>query len=151
MTHSDPLCVFLSVAYCALVAACVGAVPDRARAYERALAHAVAAYPQSVPGSVLALLNDLPRLPYSRLRGSGYSLDTFTAAVWCFLHGETLEQAVVAAVNLGDDADTTGAVAGALAGCYYGFTGLPGRWADTVRHRERLERAVAGLLRVAQS
>jgi ADP-ribosyl-[dinitrogen reductase] hydrolase len=50
------------------------------------------------------------------------------AALWCFLRTDTFRDAILAAVNLGDDADTTGAVCGQIAGAYYGEAGIPEEW-----------------------
>jgi hypothetical protein len=58
----------------------------------------------------------------------GYVVDTLTAAVWCLLKYDTFEDTVLAAVNLGDDTDTTAAVAGGLAGIYYGIDAIPDQW-----------------------
>lgn len=59
---------------------------------------------------------------------SAFVLDTLRCALWCFLNTDSLEDALVRAVNLGGDADTTGAVTGALAGAYYGAGAIPARW-----------------------
>jgi ADP-ribosyl-[dinitrogen reductase] hydrolase len=75
----------------------------------------------------------------SEIRGSGYVVDSLEAALWCFLNTDSFEAAILAAVNLGDDADTTAAVCGQVAGALYGETGIPAAWlnklalADTVR------------------
>ena len=76
------------------------------------------------------------------------------AALWAFAQSSSFEEGCLMAVNLGDDADTTGAVYGALAGAYYGIDGIPGRWrtglvqvdlVETVRGRPlRPERRTAG-------
>jgi ADP-ribosyl-[dinitrogen reductase] hydrolase len=50
------------------------------------------------------------------------------AALWAFHHGESFEQGALMAVNLGDDADTTGAIYGQLAGAFYGEEGIPSSW-----------------------
>ena len=57
------------------------------------------------------------------IRSSGYVVDTLEAALWCFLHTETYADCVLEAINLGDDTDTVAAVAGGLAGIYYGCGG----------------------------
>lgn len=67
---------------------------------------------------------------YSQLRGSGYVVECLEAALWCFAHTDSFEQAVLAAANLGDDADTTAAVCGQLAGAYYGVKAIPLRWLE---------------------
>ena len=63
------------------------------------------------------------------IRGKGYVLDSLKAALWAFWSDEdSFEKGVLAAVNLGDDTDTTAAIYGQLAGAYYGYTALPQRW-----------------------
>ena len=64
------------------------------------------------------------------IRGSGYVVDSLKAACWCFARSSSFEEAVLDAANLGDDADTTAAVSGQLAGAYYGFSGIPRRWTE---------------------
>ncbi len=62
------------------------------------------------------------------IKGTGYVVDSLEAALWAFYHSETFESGCLLAVNLGDDADTTGAVYGQLAGAYYGEEGIPSAW-----------------------
>ena len=52
------------------------------------------------------------------------------AALWAFRHTKDFREAVLRAVNLGDDADTTGAVCGQVAGTYWGESGIPQEWRD---------------------
>jgi ADP-ribosyl-[dinitrogen reductase] hydrolase len=66
----------------------------------------------------------------SDIRGSGYVVQSLEAALWCFWHTSDFEAAVLRAANLGDDADTTAAVCGQVAGAYYGEAGIPARWLD---------------------
>ncbi len=62
------------------------------------------------------------------LNPGGHVLDTLECAIWALVHHDSFEQAVGSAVNLGGDADTIGAVTGALAGAAYGFESIPERW-----------------------
>jgi len=62
------------------------------------------------------------------IKGAGYVVRSLEAALWAFFHSATFESGCLMAVNLGDDADTTGAVYGQLAGAYYGESGIPGSW-----------------------
>ena len=64
----------------------------------------------------------------SQISSSGYCCDTLEAALWCLINSDSFEEAVLMAVNLGDDADTVGAVTGQLAGAYYGASQIPERW-----------------------
>lgn len=59
---------------------------------------------------------------------SGYVIDTLHAALWCVYHTDTFKDAILLAVNLGDDADTVGAVTGQIAGAFYGLSGIPKDW-----------------------
>jgi len=63
-----------------------------------------------------------------QIRGTGYVVDSLEAALWCFWTTETFEQAILAAANLGDDADTTAAICGQVAGAFYGESGIPTHW-----------------------
>jgi ADP-ribosyl-[dinitrogen reductase] hydrolase len=64
----------------------------------------------------------------AEIRGSGYVVESLEAALWCFLTTDTFESAILAAANLGDDADTTAAICGQVAGAFYGENGLPCHW-----------------------
>ncbi len=72
------------------------------------------------------------------IRGSGYVVESLEAALWCFLHSESFEEAVLKGVNLGDDADTTGAVCGQIAGAFYGESGIPDEWLGKLWNREMI-------------
>ncbi len=70
------------------------------------------------------------------VRGTGYVVDGLEAALWCVWTADTFEDAVLEATNLGDDADTTAAVAGQVAGAIYGVDGIPARWREKVAMRD---------------
>jgi ADP-ribosyl-[dinitrogen reductase] hydrolase len=74
----------------------------------------------------------------SDVRGSGYVVQSLEAALWCFWQTSDFEAAVLRAANLGDDADTTAAVCGQVAGAYYGEVGIPARWSDRLVMRETI-------------
>ncbi len=71
-----------------------------------------------------------------QIRGSGYVVDCLEAALWAFYRGRSFREGLLLAVNLGDDADTTGAVHGQLAGAYYGQSSIPAAWRERLAHRE---------------
>lgn len=81
------------------------------------------------------------------IKGSGYVVKSLEAALWAFHSADSFSTAVLQAVNLGDDADTTGAVCGQLAGAYWGESGIPEDWLANLARREMLESALSGLLR----
>jgi ADP-ribosyl-[dinitrogen reductase] hydrolase len=72
------------------------------------------------------------------IKGSGHVLKTLEAALWAFYCSNTFEEGCLMAVNLGNDADTTGAIYGQLAGAFYGDTGIPTRWVSTLAHKEKI-------------
>lgn len=73
------------------------------------------------------------------LSASGYVLHTLESALWCFLNTDSYKDAVLRAVNLGLDTDTTGAVTGGLAGLYYGYNAIPDKWIDVLARKEDIE------------
>jgi ADP-ribosylglycohydrolase len=80
------------------------------------------------------------------IQGSGWVVKCLEAALWAFHDADSFEDAVLRAVNLGDDADTTGAVCGQLAGAYWGESGIPNSLRTGLARREMLESALAGIL-----
>lgn len=82
------------------------------------------------------LLNQtIYELPEENIFSSGYVLHTLEASIWCLLTTDNYKEAVLKAVNLGEDTDTTGAVTGGLAGLLYGITDIPENWLQEIaRH-----------------
>lgn len=76
------------------------------------------------------------------IRSGGFVRDTLKAAAWCFVNTGSYEDCVLTAVNLGDDTDTTAAVAGAVAGTAYGIEAIPLEWVDILRGKELIERCL---------
>ncbi len=75
---------------------------------------------------------DFKNIEIDEIKSSGYVVDTLEAAIWCILNTDSYHDCVLKAVNLGDDTDTVGAVAGALAGALYGFEGIDKSWIDAL-------------------
>jgi ADP-ribosyl-[dinitrogen reductase] hydrolase len=82
----------------------------------------------------------------NQVRAGGFVLETIGASFWSLLNASSAREAVEMAVALGDDADSTGAVTGALAGAAYGASALPETWVQTVQFRDRLESEAMRLL-----
>jgi ADP-ribosylglycohydrolase len=80
------------------------------------------------------------------ISGSGYVVKSLEASLWAFHDGKDFREAVLMAVNLGDDADTTGAVCGQLAGAYYGESGIPDGWLKGLARKDLIEAALSGLI-----
>ena len=72
------------------------------------------------------------------IEGSGYVVKSLEAALWCFWNTSSYEAAILQAANLGDDADTTAAVCGQIAGAYYGMEGIPAHWLERLSMRDEI-------------
>lgn len=83
---------------------------------------------------------DFEKMPENVISASGYVLHTLEASLWCLLTTNSYKEAVLKAVNLGEDTDTTGAVTGALAGLYYGAANIPAEWLEVLARREAIEK-----------
>lgn len=66
------------------------------------------------------------------IQGAGYVVKSLEAALWAFYRSESFKEGCLMAANLGDDADTTGAVYGQLAGAFYGHSSIPERWRELI-------------------
>ena len=78
-------------------------------------------------------------LPADKIKSTGYVVDALEAAVWSLITTDSFDQALLKAVNLGDDTDTVGAIAGGLAGLYYGYDSIPEDWLSAIKRREWIE------------
>jgi ADP-ribosyl-[dinitrogen reductase] hydrolase len=83
----------------------------------------------------------------SDIQSSGYVAHSLEAALWCIGRTETFREAILLAVNLGNDADTTAAIAGQLAGAIYGVVGIPSEWLTNLAWRDHIEAVAAKLFR----
>lgn len=75
---------------------------------------------------------------YQQLTGSGYVIESLESALWCFHKADSFEEAILLAANIGNDADTTAAICGQIAGAFYGCTGIPGRWVNLIQKHENI-------------
>jgi ADP-ribosylglycohydrolase len=86
------------------------------------------------------------RLKPPEIKGTGYVVKCLEAALWAFHSSDSFREGCLLAVNLGDDADTTGAVYGQIAGAYYGKDGIPEDWRRKLVHNDLIESFSDGLL-----
>ncbi|HSM25841.1 MAG TPA: ADP-ribosylglycohydrolase family protein [Anaerolineaceae bacterium] len=75
----------------------------------------------------------------NQIQGTGYVVQSLEAALWCFWTTESYQDAILKAANLGDDADTTAAVCGQVAGAFYGASSIPNHWLEKLLMREEIE------------
>jgi ADP-ribosyl-[dinitrogen reductase] hydrolase len=131
LTHFDQLAGWACVALGELIAAAIaGELRERLPAIAAAL--------RDDEPRVAAVLATATQSAREEVAASGYVLDTLRASLWAVFGSSSFEDALIRAVNLGDDADTVGAVAGALAGALYGETAIPDRWTRVLSVRERV-------------
>ncbi len=81
-----------------------------------------------------------------QIQGTGYVVKSMEAALWCFYITNTFKEAVLKAANLGDDADTTAAICGQVAGAYYGISSIPSDWLKRVYMNQRILGLIKQLL-----
>ena len=82
----------------------------------------------SAPNVLAIARGNYAKKPEAGIAGTGYCIASLEAAAWCFLNTDSFPAAVLAAANLGDDADTTAAITGQIAGAFYGVDGIPEAW-----------------------
>jgi len=74
----------------------------------------------------------------NRIRGTGYVVESLEAGLWSFAQSDNFRDAILTAVNLGDDSDTTAAVCGQVAGAFYGESGIPSEWLGKLCMRDTI-------------
>ncbi len=85
-----------------------------------------------------------------QIQGTGYVVQSLEAAIWAFYQTDSFRDGCLLAVNLGNDADTTGAVYGQLAGAFYGDQAIPDSWLEKLARRELITSYAEGLYELSQ-
>nr|WP_293110062.1 ADP-ribosylglycohydrolase family protein [Okeania sp. SIO2F4] len=142
--------IYISIAICLLEGL------EAKKAYLQGIENIKQIYSEEKYGSELhrfrkIFSGEVQNIPITRIHASGYVLDTLEASLWCLLNTNSFAEAVLKAVNLGEDTDTTGAVTGGLAGIYYGIENIPNEWIEVIARKDdifnlasRLETAISG-------
>ena len=86
-----------------------------------------------------ASMPSITKTGVDEIRSGGYIVDTLEASIWCLINSTSFEEAVLLAVNLGDDTDTTGAVTGGLAALYYGYDTIPDNWVGQLARKNEID------------
>lgn len=141
LTHRHPRSQLACGYFCLLLRQLLAGHPP-AVAYERANQLAARLYQgppwqAELPHLRRVLSGAVPGLPRDEVSGSGYVVHTLEAAIWCLLRHPSFDAAVFAAINLGDDTDTTACVTGGLVGVALGLAAVPSGWRTAMaRHGE---------------
>jgi len=85
------------------------------------------------------------------IHGTGYVVESLEAALWCFYTTSNFENAILRAANLGNDADTTAAICGQIAGAYYGANSIPKYWKNKLARRDMISKITEKLFNHSSS
>jgi ADP-ribosyl-[dinitrogen reductase] hydrolase len=143
LTHAHPRSQAVCALYCLVVQVIVGGETRR----DQALAQALVSASRHLPPGVKAELETIRR--HSQRSGSTYVVDAFWSAWDAFAASASYRETVERAVRYGNDTDTTAAIAGGLAGAYWGLDAIPAEWRRGMRAQETASRLVDRLLRTA--
>jgi len=165
ITHFDPRCCEACVVANFVIAQCLldHFRPDRidevllfyqslhqmpeyhnlAANYEAAKIESANSWGMEIPyreamNAVETALRSLLKLSKLDLKPTGYVVDTLQAALYILMHAPSFSEGLISAVNLGGDADTLGAVTGAMLGARFGYSQIPTEWVNTVREADRI-------------
>ena len=140
LTHRHPRTLMACGFYCLMVRALLeGFTPDEAYLYaieQSTIYYAKLPYAEELPHFERLFSTLIKSVPETAIKSGGYVIHTLEASVWCLLNSNSFQEAVLMAVNLGEDTDTTGCVTGGLAGVYYGLKGIPKEWLDAIVRKE---------------
>jgi ADP-ribosylglycohydrolase len=138
LTHGHPRCQIACALFVEIAAALVRDVDIHSavgQSQALVLEMVKSRFPQE-RSNAQRLFNDrIGALDPTNISGSGYVVDCLEASIWCALSSSSYEEGVLKAVNLGDDTDTTGAVAGSLLGLRFGRDSIPHSWQEQLARR----------------
>lgn len=93
---------------------------------------------ESIEAYKRVLEDDLSKLSVNEIKSSGYIVDTLEASIWVILQCKSFKEAIIGAINLGDDTDTVGAITGSMAGIIYGYNNIPEDWLKVLAKKDYL-------------
>lgn len=131
ITHYDPLCIQLEQWF---IKALKTAFKAR---YKEDVIEAIIEITKT-NNDVYERITNIPNTHWEDLPTSGYVLDSFTASFWSLYHSNSFEEGIIKIINRGNDADTTGSIAGALLGAFYGLDQIPNHLIAPLHKKEEL-------------
>ena len=136
LTHAHEICVLGCLIYVNFVCYLLGG-DSPAVAYRKAQQEDYSMFSNSAREAYRRILADnIASYKEDEISSSGYVLSSLEASLWCLLNTESYKEAVLKAVNLGDDTDTVGAITGSMAGIYYGYDAIPSEWIEKLQRSD---------------
>jgi len=86
-------------------------------------------------------------IKWKHLKTTGWTVDSFNAAVWSLFNSKSYEEGILKIINRGDDSDSVGCIAGGLLGAYYGLKNIPERWLNLIQFKKEMEELTDTYLR----
>ena len=89
-------------------------------------------------------------MSYEDLTGGGFVIESLESALWCFCHGNSFKECILLAANIGNDADTTAAICGQIAGAFYGIEQIPKDWVESLTDSKEILSIANNLYEIGQ-
>ena len=145
LTHYDPRCVGSCVIAVSIIHDLVwhdrqlsyGEIKDIAQRYDNRIIEWIDTAYNST---------DISMLNLDETYSIGYTLRTLSAALWCYWHSPSFEEGLLSVINEGGDADTNGAISGAILGARFGVSSIPGHYIDKLPNREEYHNKITNLI-----
>lgn len=142
LTHRHPVSILGGLIYVEIGIQLLQSPPSTTlkQCYQQACQHInvqYADYPE-IERYQRLLSGEIDQFPIEEISSSGYVVHTLEASIWVLLNTSNYREAILQAVNLGEDTDTTAAVAGGLAGIYYGYEQIPKEWLHPLARLEEM-------------
>lgn len=151
-THASTLCVQSCMYMSALIAAAIKGASKNQLLDKEWLLNQYPINKNELDKELMDVIQgSYKRLQPPQIYGSGYVIKTLEAALWAFYNTDNFEKGALKVVNLGDDADSTGAVYGQIAGAFYGYTAIPEHWRKKLYRCLDLEIMAESLYQLASS
>ncbi|OEF99111.1 hypothetical protein BHF71_02265 [Vulcanibacillus modesticaldus] len=147
MTHYDIKAELSCIFYNRYASYLINA-KDKKESFVKALQNSEQLFSGNEGEKLYSLLNSALEMSLSQVKPTGYVVDSLIAAIVAFLSYDNFEEILIEIVNIGGDADTTGAIAGGLAGTFYGYQSIPKRWLKKLSDKNKLEKVVSQLLQI---
>lgn len=139
-THSSAQCIDACIYMSAIIAAAINGMSKEEILSRDLVKNFYKAEPIKLDDTISEILDGSFKIKQPpKIYGSGYVVRTLEAALWAFYNTSDFESGALKVVNLGDDADTTGAVYGQIAGAYYGVESIPKKWKEKIYRNLEIE------------